>query len=404
MCYYDQIKYSCDHHSWGRLRRYCDEALAIANRSLDIVDVSKLPACERKQVYKHIYDPQGRKCTSCRYQATSEDVKPEKVRLQDYGALEVYDVKHLENFPCWLQAGPFLGNWWEWCLGRDALRTYKGVPQSNTTASFGEFEATMLRNVAARFVSIIKARNMRMQSLNSVVLRSLGLSNQRASFSFRGQNPKRQLVLRLAPIAAPWEGKQAKTSVQFSPSLLNKPPDSIYTKLSITKHEVRLFELLPSQSSQVVSGAFKYVELASSSDYIAVSYTWGDGASAWKIPLSDGSVLFVRENLWWFLRTQSRLITRPTLFWIDAICINQSDIVERNFQVGLMKLIYANADEVYAWLGRESNDSDVAMDFVHKRGAKRLRSRGPGYHCPWSPELGRALYAVCERQYWRRMW
>lgn len=39
----------------------------------------------------------------------------------------------------------------------------------------------------------------------------------------------------------------------------------------------------------------------------------------------------------------------------------------RNHQVGLMKHIYANAGEVYVWLGREANDSDVAVDFVSKR-------------------------------------
>ncbi|CAG7556529.1 unnamed protein product [Fusarium equiseti] len=38
-------------------------------------------------------------------------------------------------------------------------------------------------------------------------------------------------------------------------------------------------------------------------------------------------------------------------FWIDAICINQEDIPERNAQVLRMKDIYENAKRIICWLG-----------------------------------------------------
>lgn len=39
--------------------------------------------------------------------------------------------------------------------------------------------------------------------------------------------------------------------------------------------------------------------------------------------------------------------------WIDAICINQEDIEERNEQVHYMHKIYHTAAEVLIWLGPE---------------------------------------------------
>jgi hypothetical protein len=39
--------------------------------------------------------------------------------------------------------------------------------------------------------------------------------------------------------------------------------------------------------------------------------------------------------------------------WIDAICINKSDIGERNQQVKMMSSIYKRASYVRIWLGEE---------------------------------------------------
>jgi hypothetical protein len=39
-------------------------------------------------------------------------------------------------------------------------------------------------------------------------------------------------------------------------------------------------------------------------------------------------------------------------YWIDAICINQADIPERNQQVRIMPHIYFRAHTVVVWLGR----------------------------------------------------
>lgn len=57
-----------------------------------------------------------------------------------------------------------------------------------------------------------------------------------------------------------------------------------------------------------------------------------------------------RENLWWALY-HLRHTTDVRILWIDAICINQYDITERNHQVAHMSRIYTNAQQVVIWLG-----------------------------------------------------
>ena len=50
--------------------------------------------------------------------------------------------------------------------------------------------------------------------------------------------------------------------------------------------------------------------------------------------------------------------------WIDAICIDQKNDVEKGHQVLFMDRIYRRADGVYIWLGEEAEDSGLAMDLL----------------------------------------
>jgi hypothetical protein len=53
-------------------------------------------------------------------------------------------------------------------------------------------------------------------------------------------------------------------------------------------------------------------------------------------------------------------------FWVDALCINQEDVAEKNCQVGMMGEIYAGAELVIAWLGSATEDSDLAMKLLEE--------------------------------------
>lgn len=47
--------------------------------------------------------------------------------------------------------------------------------------------------------------------------------------------------------------------------------------------------------------------------------------------------------------------------WIDAICIDEQSVEEKNQQVPLMCDIYSWASATVVWLGPAGDDSDVAM-------------------------------------------
>lgn len=78
---------------------------------------------------------------------------------------------------------------------------------------------------------------------------------------------------------------------------------------------------------------------ANTRHYTALSYTWGSAGSL-RPMLVNGVEFQVRENLWHFFQ-EERVNGDGRWFWIDAICIDQSSIVERNDQVPLIGRIYA---------------------------------------------------------------
>jgi hypothetical protein len=51
------------------------------------------------------------------------------------------------------------------------------------------------------------------------------------------------------------------------------------------------------------------------------------------------------------------------LIWIDAVCINQSDNLEKSWQVAMMADIYRDAKETFVFLGPRSEFSDEAIEF-----------------------------------------
>ncbi|EME42776.1 hypothetical protein DOTSEDRAFT_96313, partial [Dothistroma septosporum NZE10] len=96
--------------------------------------------------------------------------------------------------------------------------------------------------------------------------------------------------------------------------------------------------------------------------YTALSYCWGDATEVTYIRV-NGTRLKVTANLWEALSAIFQHHHEAhARYWIDAICINQEDVVERNEQVYQMWRIYSAADRVFAWLGPEDGDTVKAFE------------------------------------------
>ena len=130
--------------------------------------------------------------------------------------------------------------------------------------------------------------------------------------------------------------------------------------------------------------------------YEALSYAWGD-PSGKRIIRIENHELEIRTNLWHALHT-FRTKRRSRILWVDALCINQRNVKERNHHVGLMKQIYTNAAEVLVWLGVASEDSHLAMRYLKMLLEPRVA------WIPIDKESSTALKALCNRDYWQRMW
>ncbi|KAI0376052.1 heterokaryon incompatibility protein-domain-containing protein [Hypomontagnella monticulosa] len=81
--------------------------------------------------------------------------------------------------------------------------------------------------------------------------------------------------------------------------------------------------------------------------YEALSYTWGAPVFSHPIRI-NGVEFFITENLDSALR-HLRLMDTVRYLWVDALCINQSDVKEKSIQVARMFSIYKKARRVVAW-------------------------------------------------------
>lgn len=206
-----------------------------------------------------------------------------------------------------------------------------------------------------------------------------------------------------------------------------------YTTLTDPGGEVRLLKLHDSPKEY---GLEVFPLNESCPPFAAISYTWGDSCIAEPIRINGHSFL-VRKAAWDLLKELPSLDVdcdpRPQFIWIDSICINQSNIAERNHQVRLMRKIYSSATVVLVWLGRPTAKSDLAMDslaslthrLLGKSTKKTLRvlseprvlyGQNPnkiGYSYQGDPgalrmvldaKIGDAIFSLFSRVYWRRIW
>ncbi|KAH7177111.1 heterokaryon incompatibility protein-domain-containing protein, partial [Dactylonectria macrodidyma] len=124
------------------------------------------------------------------------------------------------------------------------------------------------------------------------------------------------------------------TKPRFIRLLTLYPSPSRTKRLEVRLHQVSLDELKDPKANH---------------SYEALSYVWG--AKHGTVPIScDKQTLFITPNCESALRHLRHRFTRRVL-WIDAICIDQQSLEEKNGQVPLMGEIYAMAKTVIIWLG-----------------------------------------------------
>lgn len=178
---------------------------------------------------------------------------------------------------------------------------------------------------------------------------------------------------------------------EFRPRL----PDFQHQTLDRDNPSIRLLRVLPNLNKDGYTQCQIANEKVDAASYMCLSYTWGKHNPSRWIVLNDKRAL-VRLNLWSFLDV-ARAKYPLQWIWIDALCIDQSNIKERNHQVGQMGKIYSMANNVVVWLG---DNADLAALF--RTAAHSFPADVDFHRILASPALG--WQVLVRHKYWGRAW
>ncbi|KAH6892588.1 heterokaryon incompatibility protein-domain-containing protein, partial [Thelonectria olida] len=172
-----------------------------------------------------------------------------------------------------------------------------------------------------------------------------------------------------------------------------------YTPLTGSR-QFRVLLLHPGQDDDPISCSLEVETLWDGATFEALSYVWGGGDPKNRI-LLDGDSFLVRDNLFDAL-TRLRNDAQVRRLWVDAICINQDDVLERNSQVRLMTELYSAASKVLVWLGV---DDQIASAFkaISEMRANAFRRLGQGHTDSYAKWDNRASYML-QNLYFERAW
>jgi hypothetical protein len=182
-------------------------------------------------------------------------------------------------------------------------------------------------------------------------------------------------------------------------SLANtKSASSPYTVLDEASQEIRLLELLPGDHDSDLVVNLHVKELQQGLQYTTLSYVWGKERCPHPVQV-NGKHLTIGRNLDCALRhirdNTTDLLGRTKLLWVDALCIDQTDVQERSQQVQLMGQIYTSAVDMVIWLGPEREDTAFILAKIR------------GGELPEGTEVVpvlKALKRLCRRPWFGRVW
>lgn len=202
-------------------------------------------------------------------------------------------------------------------------------------------------------------------------------------------------------------------AVSINPPLPSAAKCSQYSyQPFLSNRHIRLFIIKGGPRSSPIDGTLERFHLDNpDTSYEALSYAWGDPTPVHEI-ICDDSLLPVASNLHAAL-LHLRYEDKRRGVWIDALCIDQSNLEERSSQVAIMAEIYSLADQVVVWLGNSDEHTQggiSALQDLEKRYIVLCSNFGDftGFDesALWdeSSEMFLPLRSILYRPYFHRAW
>ncbi|KAF2187154.1 HET-domain-containing protein, partial [Zopfia rhizophila CBS 207.26] len=166
-----------------------------------------------------------------------------------------------------------------------------------------------------------------------------------------------------------------------------------YQPVDASLRQIRLLAIQPGDGDGAICCSSSVCSLDDRPIYQTLSYAWGDPHVTDPI-LLDGVEFPVTVNLKDALR-RLRKADDARIVWIDALCINQQDDVEKSEQVRLMSNIYLSCSQVFIWLGFQD-----PSDFDEESSETDEQSSSNGDH----PKVWRHFETLTNLPWWNRTW
>jgi hypothetical protein len=190
-----------------------------------------------------------------------------------------------------------------------------------------------------------------------------------------------------------------------------------YDRLDPSTPAIRVFRISPAESINDPISCQMY-QIPEPEGHTAISYVWGPADFPCTVELNGRSFAVTKVLLELLQRLRHVFGAENRQFWIDAVCIDQKSVDERNHQVRQMGRIYQDADMVIASVrppGLATTEKEHVHDlhlliqrvvaqptfpsFLQRSVARVVDSMGIECFTFWSQ-----LYQLCHAEFWSRAW
>lgn len=197
----------------------------------------------------------------------------------------------------------------------------------------------------------------------------------------------------------------------------------VYDSLEDTqKKHIRLLKILPCLDERTpIRGAIFYTPVENAPRYIVLSYEWGPVSTYSEMVEHEldmtinGFEVMLRPNLLQMLRlVRSRVEESQPAVWVDAICIDQSNLREKNHQISMMAQIYADASNVIVKLNDTAGTAEQGIEYLNRIAAAANTNSNQAHEVEramsealaFLEPLGAwdALFDLFNDTWWQRRW
>jgi len=190
-------------------------------------------------------------------------------------------------------------------------------------------------------------------------------------------------------------------TIDFDPDTSQK----LYATLPLDPKlkQIRVLDVQPTPDGDEspVVGKLGCVSLLMTPEFAALLYVWG---AFTKPPITitcNSQGVPVTQNCQAALQALRKRLG-PFTIWIDAVCINQNDNLEKASQIPLMGEIYSMADRAYLWLGQATEVEDNAMSYLQRAGFQNVLIHD-GPHRYSVPRDHKLCYRLARETYFQQL-